>query len=117
MERCELYIKTIRAQDGPVWSRKVGQEATAFDTNKHDGYLYNISGAWLHPNQVINVSASGNVTLETLVREGAIFYDFNQTITSDKFIKIEVRGFYAEPVTGLDKKQRVEGFVLADVVF
>lgn len=117
MERCELYIKTIRSTDGPIWSRKVGQDPIQFEVNKQGDNLYNISGAWLHPNQVINVSASGSVTLETIARDGSRFVDFGQTITSDRFIKIEVRGFYAEPVTNLNKEQRVEGFVLADVVF
>lgn len=116
LRRVSKYIKMIRIEGGPVWYR-LNRETKNFEPNPFCGYTYNILGSTLQPGQSITLTVAGQVVVETIERDEDKFFNLGMFVSTDALHEIVVRGFYTQPVTGLDKKTQIEGFVFADLVF
>ena len=118
MKRVAVYLDRIKVVDGPVFTKHVSKGLISLNgKGNNKDYTVDISSAILQPEEVINLMAASDIELTTLVKDEEGFYDFNQTIKTDKLIKIEVRQFLVEKVESLNKQSEVRGFVLADLVY
>lgn len=117
-----MYIKEVAIEDGVVFNTVLGSKCGSLIPNNekaNDGWDHILKSDYMQPRQVINVAAAGNVKISKLTKDetdGTLF-DLGETLISDKFISIRVRGFTVLPVYDANKQSVMTGVAIVDIEF